>query len=71
MEKKLSSLTVRVLDDVVIPDMNSCISLLENIGRMMSVMEGCEDLKEEVGKVYDMMENLVKDTKGIAGLNGE
>ena len=71
MKKKLSPSIVRVLDDVVIPDMNSCISLLEDIGRMMSVMEGCENLKEEVGKVHDMMENLVGNIKGIAGLNGE
>ena len=62
-EKETPPSTVRTLDDVVIPDMNFCISLLEDIGRMISVMEGCENLKEEVGKGYDIMENLVGNLK--------
>ena len=66
MEKqKITPLTIRILDDVVIQDLQNALVSLENVALIMKTTDEVGKFSDDVGKTILNLKDLIAEAKGL------
>ena len=66
MEKqKITPLTIRILDDVVIQDLQNALVSLENVALILKTTDEVGKFSDDVGKTILNLKDLIAEAKGL------
>ena len=64
-EQKITPLTARILDDVVIQDLQNALTSLENVALILKTTDEMGKFNDDVARSIQSIKDLIKEAKGL------